>query len=209
MFARHVSPALVGMLLVMLTGCAGSPHTKFYQLSALSGSAKMPQAASADGNMIVSIGPVIMPDYLERPQIVTRAGKNELDLAEFDQWAGSLRDDINRVLVENIGQILPTDRFFVLRWAPYLDSQGTNAYKVEVRIDRFEGILGEEVLLLTQWGIFDGKRSLLTKKQLGISERMNGSSYDALVAAMSRALEKLSRDIADGIISVDAEGTNK
>ena len=69
-------------------------------------------------------------------------------------------------------------------------------------VDRFEGTLGDSVLLKAQWRVFAKDRSLLLKKESRISEQMNGSSYDALVAAMSSALERLSRDICVGIMSV-------
>ena len=81
-------------------------------------------------------------------------------------------------------------------------SQASASYRIEVRVDRFEGTLGDSVLLKAQWEVFDKDRSLILKKESRISEQMNGSNYDALVAAMSSALERLSRDISGGIVSV-------
>jgi uncharacterized lipoprotein YmbA len=76
------------------------------------------------------------------------------------------------------------------------------SYRVEVLVDEFEGALGDSVLLKARWEIFAKDRSLLLTKESKISERINGSSYDALVAAMSIALEGLGRNISGGIISV-------
>ena len=163
---------------------------------------RSPADASPEQSRIIAIGPVRIPDYLDRPQIVTRSGKNELKLSEFDRWAGSLESDVTRVLVEDISSLLPADRFSVVLWTPYLESQVPASYRVEVLVDRFEGTLGDSVLLKAQWGVFAEDGSLLLKKESRISEQMNGSSYDALVAAMSSALERLSRDIFGGIMSV-------
>jgi uncharacterized lipoprotein YmbA len=69
-------------------------------------------------------------------------------------------------------------------------------------VDRFEGALGDSVLLKAQWRIFAKDRSLILEKGSRVREQMNGSSYGALVAAMSSALERLSRDIYVGIMSV-------
>jgi len=157
---------------------------------------------SSHHSLVIAIGPVRIPDYLDRPQIVTRSGKNELKLSEFDRWAGSLESDVNRVLVEDISSLLPADRFSVVYWTPYLESQVPASYRVEVFVDRFEGTLGDSALLKAQWGVFTKERSSLLKKESRISEQMNGSSYDALVAAMSSALERLGRDISGGIMSV-------
>jgi hypothetical protein len=133
---------------------------------------------------------------------VTRSGRNELKLSEFDRWAGSLESDVNRVLVEDISSILPADRFFVVRWTPYLESQVHASYRVEVLLERFEGTLGDSVLLKAQWAVFAKDKRLLLKKEAEIREEMNGSSYESLVAAMSSALERLSRDISGRIVAV-------
>jgi uncharacterized protein len=192
----------LGLLVVILAGCASSPSSKFYQLSPLQDSASITRAASPERNLIIAIGPVHIPDYLDRPQIVSRAGNNELRLSEFNRWAGSLESDVTRVLVEDISSLLPVDLFSTVRWTPYLESQVPASYRVEVLVDRFEGTLGDSVMLKAQWEVFARNRSLLLKRESMIREQINGGSYDALVAAMSRAIERLSRDIAGGINSV-------
>ncbi len=191
----------LGLLVVILAGCASSPSSTFYQLNPVQSKTSVSDVTPYH-SLVIAIGPVRIPDYLDRPQIVTRSGKNELKLSEFDRWAGSLERDVHRVLVEDISNLMPTDRFSVVRWTPYLESQVPASYRVEVFVDRFEGTLGDSVLLKAQWGVFAKDRSLLMKRESRISEQMNGSSYDALVAAMSSALERLSRDISAGINAV-------
>ena len=192
---------ILTLFVMILTGCASSPASKFYQLNPIQNTTSVTSDGSPDQIQVIAIGPVRIPDYLDRPQIVTRSGKNELKLSEFDRWAGSLESDVNRVLVEDISSLLPADRFSVVRWTPYLESQVPASYRVEVLVDRFEGTLGDSVLLKAQWEVFSQDRSLLLQKESRISEQMNGSSYDALVAAMSSALERLSRDISGGVVS--------
>jgi hypothetical protein len=192
----------LALFVVILAGCASSPSSKFYQLTPVQSKTSVTRDASPDQNLTIAVGPVRISDYLDRPQIVTRSGKNELKLSEFDRWAGSLDSDVTRVLVEDISSLLPADRFSVVLWTPYLESQVPASYRVEVLVDRFEGTLGDSVLLQAQWGVFAKDKSLLLKKEVQIREQINGSSYEALVAAMSSALERLSRDISGGIMSV-------
>jgi uncharacterized lipoprotein YmbA len=192
----------LGLLVVILAGCASSPSSKFYQLNSLQNRTSITRDASLEQNLIIAIGPVRIPDYLDRPQIVTRAGKNELRLSEFDRWAGSLESDVTRVLVEDISGLLPADRFSVIRWIPYVEGHVPTSCRVEVFVDRFEGTLGDSVLLKAQWEVLARNRSLLLKRESLIREQINGGNYDALVAAMSSALERLSQDIAGGIWSV-------
>ena len=192
----------LGLVAVLVAGCASSPLSKFYQLSPLQNRTMITRDASLKKTEMIAVGPVCIPDYLDRPQIVSRAGENELRLSEFDRWAGSLESDITRVLVEDISSLLPAERFSAVPWTPYLESQVPASYRVEVLVDRFDGRLGDSVLLKAQWAVFAKNRSMLLKRETLIRERINGGSYDALVGAMSGALEKLSSDISGGILSV-------
>ena len=203
------SAIILGVLLVMLAGCAGSPPSTFYQLSSLGGQTQVTREGAPDQSLIIAIGPVRMPDYLDRSQIVTRSGKNELKLAEFNRWAGSLEEDVTRVLVQDISSLLPADRFFVVRWLPYLESELPVSYRVQLRVESFEGTLGDSVLLRAHWVVATKGRDVQLKKESTIIEKVSGNDYDALVAAMSNALEKLGREIADGIMSVAAESKKK
>ena len=191
----------LALFVVILTGCARSPSPKFYQLNPVQNTTSVTGDGSPDQRQVIAIGPVRIPDYLDRPQIVTRSGKNELKLSEFDRWAGSLESDVVRVLVENISALLPADQFSVTRWSTYSESRAPSAYRVEVRVDRFEGTLGGSVSLRAQWGLYDKDNGLLLKRESVINVHANDSSYGALVEAMSGTLERMSRDIADGIRS--------
>ena len=199
----------LSLFVVILTGCASSPSSKFYQLNPVQSKTSVTRDVSPDHSLVIAIGPVRIPDYLDRPQIVTRSGKSELKLSEFDRWAGSFESDVTRVLVEDISSCLSADLFSVVRWTPYLEGQVPASYRVEVLVDRFEGTPGDSVLLKAQWGVFAANRSLLLKRESLIREQINGSSYDALVAAMSSALERLSRDIAGAIWNVSPLRTDK
>ncbi|MFI5324374.1 MAG: membrane integrity-associated transporter subunit PqiC [Thermodesulfobacteriota bacterium] len=190
------------LTVVILTGCASSQPSKFYQLNPVQNQMASIADVPSSRNVVIAVGPVRIPDYLDRPQIVTRPGENELKLSEFHRWAGSLESDVSRFLVEDISGLLSADRFSVVRWAPYPESQTPASYRVEVLVDRFEGTLGDSVLLKAQWEVFTHNRKLVLKRESLIREQIHGGSYDALVAAMSSALERLSRDIAYGIRSV-------
>jgi hypothetical protein len=200
---------MMGISLVLVSGCASSKPAAFYHLEPLGNLTTDMQKGSREGSIIVAIGPVMIPDYIDRAQIVTRASNNELKLAEFNRWAGSLEDDTTRVLVENISALLPQDRFFVMRWISFEQLDTPSAYSVRVNIIRFEGAPGNSVLLKAQWLIFDKKNTLLLKKEAHISESVNGNGYDALVESMSRALGNLSQDIAGGIKSASSKTAQK
>ncbi|HET6513901.1 MAG TPA: PqiC family protein [Thermodesulfovibrionales bacterium] len=202
MLSCRLSSSILGAFLIVLTGCASSPPSRFYQLNPVNPQTVAKQDSPSQGNVIVAVGPIRIPDYLDRPQIVTRSGQNELKLSEFDRWAGSLENDIILALVDGISSQLPGDRFSVMRWSPLLESKVPSSYRIEVQIIRFEGTPGGSVTLRALSGIFGKDRGLLFHREFGISEQVSGSSYDDLIDAMSKALESLSRNIAEEMKAV-------
>jgi uncharacterized lipoprotein YmbA len=67
-------------------------------------------------------------------------------------------------------------------------------------VTRFDGPLGGDVSLIARWAILEGKeRKLVSVRKSTIIEPSGAQGYEAMVAADSRALEKLSREIAETI----------
>lgn len=206
-FGRFASCALAIMAAV-ISGCGSTPPSRFYHLDSMDSQNEVERQTSQGGKTVVTLGPVRIPDYLDRPQIITRYGENEFNLSEFDRWAGSLENDIVRVLAEDISAQLSPDRYLVVRWSPILESQLPASYRVEMIINRFEGVLDGKVILRAQWGIFGNNKGLMLKES-SIDEPVAGKDYKVLVQAMSVALEKLSREIAVAITSLGEQTSLK
>jgi uncharacterized protein len=198
---RFTASAL-GVLVAAHGGCASSQPSRFYQLHPASSPAARVEQGSRPGSLVVGIGPVRVPDYLDRPQIVTLSG-NRVEVADFDRWAGAIENDIARVLVEDLSALLPAERFFVTGWSA---RQSALSYRVEVLVERFEGPLQGPVSLRARWFVFAPDRRPPLARSSRISERVSGSGYGALVEAMSRALEGLSRVIAEDVTSLSDAG---
>ena len=190
-----------GFFVVVLTGCASSRPSKFYTLTSMGSSQSSRMAVLEAPGAILAVGPMNIPDYLDRPQIVTRSAGNELKVDEFHRWGGSLQNDIMRVMIENVSALLPPDRFMVIRWIPPLETKLSFDYRVAIDVVRFDGDSQGMVSLKVRWALFGGDRNLLSSTESNITEQINGSDYDALVGAMSRALEALCREIANAVTS--------
>jgi hypothetical protein len=175
-----------------LAGCGGNAPSRYYFLSALPEAGGAGSASSPERGMAVGVGPVRLPDYLNRPQIVTRSGPNEFQVAEFNQWGGSLEAEFSRVLAENLSLLLPTYRVAVFPWSmPY-----SPQYRVQVTVVRFEADASGEVGLVARWGVIGKDGKDVFQKQSSLREAAGRPGYDATVAAMSRALGGLSREMA-------------
>ncbi len=183
-------------LLLALAGCGRTETARFYTLHALT-DARPERLASASGEDIaVGLGPVQLPAYLDRPQIVTRKNPNEVGFAEFHRWAGPLAADVSRILAENLSLLLDTNDVALYPWR----STTPIDYRIEIDILRMDGRPGDRITLHSRWAIFSSDRGReWAARTSTLSEPVNGNGYEALVAAQSRALAALSREIAEAV----------
>ncbi|MRR57817.1 MAG: membrane integrity-associated transporter subunit PqiC [Deltaproteobacteria bacterium] len=189
----------VGMI-AMLGGCFGtSPGARFYTLSAQENRG----ISAAQGvDVLVRIGPVNIPSYLDRRQIVTRNGRNGIEIAEYERWAGNLDDEITRLLVNSLSERLAGKGVSVVPWRSITLAEAPTVYRVPFSIDRFDGIPGETVVLNANWALImiKGKQEqILVARESLITEAVSGKGYDALVAAMGKVIERLGKEIGESL----------
>jgi uncharacterized lipoprotein YmbA len=143
---------------------------------------------------------VRLPDYLDRPQIMTRSEGNEIRMAETERWAGSLQEDVSRVLVENLSALLAGKRVAVARWSSAMQTTVPFRNRLAVEILRFEGPVGGTVVLKARYALFgpDGRKVISAGESI-VREPAVGADYEALTAAMSRALAAFSREVAAAV----------
>ena len=184
---------VLSAMMMALVGCASTRASKFYMLESLSGSRGVERLEAFDSAISVGLGPVSLPEYHDRPQIVTRTNENTVQLAEFDRWAGALSSSVSRILAENLTFLLNTDSVLQYPWPAAFDV----TYQVLVDVYRFDGILGDKAVLDAQWSIVGkkGRKVLLLKKSTFVVPA-GGPSFESLVSAQSRTLGDLSREIA-------------
>ena len=182
--------AVIAVVLLSVSGCASAP-SRFYILAPVAGSP--PSATGPSRELAVGVGPVTLPEYLDRPQIVTRTSRHELRLAEFERWAEPLKDNFAQVLKENLAILLPSQRVIAYPWkrATPLD------YQLTVAVWRFEWAADGQGELKTRWSLLsgDGQQELLTRTS-SYDVRAASEDYPAIVAAMNEALAAFSRDAA-------------
>ena len=190
---RSSKTFLLGILVVFLAGCATTESSRFYTLTSMAASNDQTFSEDTARKLSIGVGPVQIPAYLDRQQIVTAGDKNRLHLSEFDRWAGSLRDDFTRVLSENLSLLLSTNHVFIFPW------RGSTPidYRIEVEVIRFDGVPDGDATLMARWTLFNGNENkVLAMKTVKFTEAVQSRGYEGLVAAESRTLTLLSRDIA-------------
>ena len=193
----------IGLGLLLVIGCTSSPASRFYTLSSLQEGGGSPGGSPSDQGLTIQVGPISLPEYLDRAEIVARSGSNRIMVSDFDLWAGSLAEDFGQALAGNLSVLLSTENVIV-----YPGPRGSSVdYRIVVEVIRFDGPLGGDVSLVARWAILKGKeKQLIASRKSTILEPSGGKSYEAMVAADSRALEKMSREIAEAIRKLAKSG---
>ena len=210
------------ILLLALAGCVThpSPPTYFYMIAPLTPVAEKPSGEMEKEKTIIAILDVLIPSYLDRNQIVTRLNEIEYGLGEFDQWAEPLNDNLTRAIAQNLSRLLAEDGADVFPAAKEILYE----YGIGIEVIRFDGKLDDHVTLIARWGIFgadEGDLIVLRKFEHqekivdrpakpkpaapGTAESFKRENYRGLVMAQSRAVEKLSRDIAAAVKEILAK----
>ncbi len=193
-------PSRAALLLLLVTaaaagaassGCLGrSPEPRLFTLGAMA----RPADAPLDSELAVLVGPVRFPRYLERPQLVHRLEGGELQLDEFNRWAGSFEENVVRALALDVADRLRSDRVV----AYPSDPPFALAYRVRIHFD--ELVVGpDDVLRMrARWSIRNGRsddpprigRTDLDRPVAGSSIRAVVAAHDDAIAALGEALSR-------------------
>jgi hypothetical protein len=191
---------------IALAGCgpvlAPRPDpSKFYLLTPAADPPSTQTAAvqGATGGFTLGLGPVKLPPYLDRPEVVTRSAPNRLDLSKTDRWGESLQNNFTSVLTRDLAAQIGTQQIVVFPWysTTHLDLQ------VQVEVYRFETDAQGSAQLSAKWTIRDGlgKNILYTGESNLTQPSKPGDTADA-AAALSRAVNDMSREIANMVQQV-------
>jgi uncharacterized lipoprotein YmbA len=180
-----------------LGACAGSSApTQFYTLATTieaNGTPKAPESRK----LSIGVGPVTLADYLDRPQIVVRDSAYKVSPTTFDQWAGPLDTGLPTVLVGDLAALLPQDDVVMVP-QPFLTPLD---FQVRINVSRFDIDGAGNAATEAQWQVFDVKKGMVVTTQNSVLREPagTGGGTEAGVAALSRTLGTLSREMAKAI----------
>lgn len=195
---RRLATAIVMpcAMLTLAAACASTPESRFYTLST------SPPPAAMSSDVSVAVGPVSVPAVVDRPQIVVSLSPNRVWMDEFNRWASPLQNSISRAVAENLVAMLGTPN--VTQSSQTLGGGAT--YRAIIDVQSFESVPGEMASLDAFWTV---SRSRDGKSQTGrttVREPATEKGYEALAAAHSRAVGRLSRAIADAVGALESGG---
>lgn len=184
-------------LALVSSGCR-SPRVTFYTLTP---EIKAEAAVPARSVPAVAVGPVTLPEVVDRPQLVVRVAANRVAILETHRWAEPLKSDISRLVAQNLGHLLGSNRVSYYQQHSVVGAD----YRVLLDIVRMELVPGEAVTIESAWTVRrTGGGTPRTGRSL-VREEIGGAGYDALVLACSRALASVSADLAKAIRAEEAK----
>jgi uncharacterized lipoprotein YmbA len=142
----------------------------------------------------VGLGPIELPAYLDRSQIVVRLSDNQVALSDADRWAEPLAANLHRTLEENLANLLPGASFVDYPWYPVEAPD----HAVAITFRRFEADTGGTVVLEATWEVTSSGTSS-EARATRIEEAATAPDREAAVAAQSRALTRLAEEIAAAV----------
>jgi len=195
MLNKHLNRFILLCVSALLSACASTP-TNFYTLESQSRPPAVTTIASAK-KLLIGIGPLTLPALLDRKGIVTRAENNSVQIAEFDQWAAPLQNNVIAVLSKNVATLQPNAIVRAYPWSVY----GNVDYRVIIDITRFDTQLGKSANLEASWAIMEEKNhTIISNGQTKLQQPLNDASYNSAAQGLSKLLSELSQQLSLALV---------
>lgn len=180
--------ALALLAAALLAGCGSSAKTYYYTLQ----TGAVDEIAAKSNRNSIAITSLSLPEIVDRPQLVLRAGDTQVLISDNHLWGQPLKSEITRNLAAHLARETGTARVLLPGQSGYDEAD----YKIAIDILRFDSVSGGDATIEASWSVRRKGATQPVSGQAVAREVISGVGYDALVGAHSRALARLSRDIA-------------
>jgi hypothetical protein len=190
------SVMLILLSVILFTHCGSSPPIQKYILTPSIENDAETLSAQDNTEITIGIGSIEFSEYLKRPEIVSFKGNNELNVDEFNRWAEPLEKNFERVLIENLSRLIPTDRIYIFPW----QEEEPNSFQITIVVNEFGMRSDSSVVLDARWSVSKKfKRDFLMTQRSYYSDNAASVSIEGKVALLSELVGKFSRDLANEI----------
>lgn len=201
MLASARSVLLSVFVLIMFSACSSSSPVRYFSLNPIDADFRQ----DPDDSVMLGLGPIRMPDYLNRSQIVTRGVDAEMQVDEFSRWSEPLTTSLLRIVSADVDNLLQGVVVVVFPYEPFVRNQVN--YRLIGDVNRFDADDSGQVVLEVQWGIADVDGGVVVPVRRNRYQTQTSIADDtsAVVAAMNDALAQFSRDIASKLEAVSQD----
>jgi len=186
----------LGILSSVLSACTSTPPTQFHVLEPQFEISTQSKSNDTTTKRIVGIGPVSIPTFLERKQLVTRDQDNNLQIAELQQWAAPLKDNITEVLAQNLAALQQDNIVRAYPWSAY----GSIDFQIIVQINRFDARPDKSANLEASWVIMDDKNHTIVSNGFSrLQSKPNDDSTTETIKSLNSVLAALSQELSQAL----------
>ena len=193
--SRYVKAALLASVVIVSACMSSGPATTFYSLFATK---DVPPLGVTLDAVSLGVGPIVLPEYLDNPSVVSLTSSQKVKVLGYHAWAGSLKESMVRVASDDISRALALDAVWGFPW----DARLQPDYQVRVTVTQFDGVRGGDVILRAKWALINkAGESLVALRAVELTEVTTSESVDDYVAALNRALNQFSLLLANDIVT--------
>ena len=197
----HTFRLVFGLAAVTLlaSACATtSPPMRFYLLSPIEDAAP---TAPPPGEALVVVGPLQLPGYLDRREVVVRQPDGRFSLRELDRWGEPLDELLTNTLTANLVRLTGSPRVAAFP----LPGRASADLRIVGRVLRFDADASGLAMLEVQWSILDESGEPRVPVRIdAYRAQAPGTGTAALVAALSDVLGQFSRQLAGELLAAGA-----
>lgn len=178
-------------LLFLLASCGSTPPSNYYLLSE--------EATGVPGSSgpAIGVGPVEIPDYLQRNVMVVNEDRYQLQLDSTSRWAEPLDAGVLRVMSLNLAILLDTQQIQRFPWR----RDAPPDYGVGITIINLS-VHGTEARLAAEWTLRNARlQENITQKISQFATPVSSTGPAGVAASYSALLLQLSEEIAQEIRS--------
>jgi uncharacterized lipoprotein YmbA len=187
--ARRMAQLIsIALAAAVAAGCSTAP-SRFYSLASTATADGTPPTAAT-----VMVGPVTIPAAVDQPEFVVQVAANRVEVNEFNRWVSPLNDSIARAVAGDLVVLLGTPEVANAELANFVPD-----FRVTIDVQRFESIQGQAAVMEAVWAVRKTAGGEIRSGRTVAREPVQGQGFDALAAAHSQAIAKMSGDIAAAI----------
>jgi len=191
MYLTARSITLCAVVSLLIAACGSSPPVRYFALSPMDSV----QQQDPDDALTLGVGPLRLPEYLNRSQIVTRGGGSELEVDEFSRWAEPLTQALHRVVSTDVDNMMNGVMVISFPWEAVVHN-GVD-YRLLGEVTRFDADRSGRVVLDIQWAISTttGQIDVVIRRSKYETRAARPDDPAIVVSAMNDALAMFSRDV--------------
>jgi uncharacterized lipoprotein YmbA len=183
------------IVLLGLMACGSNPVEDHYYSLVLAADDVMAPVRSEERKAQLIVGPIQLPEYLNRRGLAMQIDSNQIQTANHHFWAEPLEEAISKVLVRDIANLasgVTVDRD-AGRWTDPGDC------RLRIEFDKFHATDRSRVVSSGRYWISSADSDV--RQEFDVTESISADGHAHAVAALRRSLGTLATQITDTIES--------